>query len=218
MSGSNGNERRSGSVPRAVASVAPSKRRSLPPAVRTRPNRNAMESEFNESGVPLAYFISFRCYGTWLHGDERGSVDRFHNIYRTPMLPPNEHRRNEMRSRMKRDPVELTATRRSAVEEGVRETCDKRGWALRAINVRTNHVHTVVTAGGDPEPVMIAFKANATRKMVEAGAWQRGIKPWSRHGSTRYLWREKSVARAIDYVINGQGDELPNFDEWDDEN
>jgi REP element-mobilizing transposase RayT len=118
---------------------------------------------------------------------------------------------------MKRDPVELTVMRRAAVEEGVRENCDKRGWVLRAINVRTNHVHSVVTAGCKPEPVMNAFKANATRKMVEACAWQRGIKPWSRHGSTRYLWTEKSVDRAIDYVINGQGDELPNFDEWDDE-
>ena len=175
------------------------------------------ESEFNESGAPLAYFISFRCYGTWLHGDERGSVDLSHNMYRTPMLPPDEQRRSEMRSRMKRDPVELTATRRAAVEEGVRENCNKRGWVLRAINVRTNHVHSVVTSVGKPEPVMNALKANATRKMIEAGVWQRGIKRWSRHGSTRYLWTEKSVARAIDYVINGQGGELPNFDEWDDE-
>jgi REP element-mobilizing transposase RayT len=167
------------------------------------------ESEFNESGVPLAYFISFRCYGTWLHGDERGSVDRSHNIYGTPMLRPDEKRRQEMRSTMKRDPVELTAILRSAVEEGVRETCDKRGWALRAINVRTNHVHCVVTAEGKPELVMNAFKANATRMMVKSGAWQPGIKPWSRHGSTRYLWTETSVDRAIDYVINGQGQGLP---------
>lgn len=119
-----------------------------------------------------------------------------------------------MRSHMKHEPVELYATRRAAVEEGVRESCDKRGWMLRAINVRTNHVHSVVTAVGKPEPVMNAFKANATRKMVEAGFLQRGIRPWSRHGSTRYLWTEKSVARAIDYVINGQGDELSSFDEW----
>src|SRR5262245_39465623 len=171
------------------------------------------ESEFNESGIPLAYFISFRCYGTWLHGGERGSVDRSHNIYRTPMLPPDEQKRNEMRLRLKRDPVELTATRRAAVDEEVRENCEKRGWGLRAINVRTNHVHTVVTTGSKPELVMNAFKANATRKMVEAGVWQHGIKPWSRHGSTRYLWTEKSVAYAIDYVINDQGDKLPNFDE-----
>jgi REP element-mobilizing transposase RayT len=170
------------------------------------------ESEFNESGIPLAYFISFRCYGTWLHGDERGSVDHSHNTYGTPMLMPDEKRRREMRSRMKRDPVELTATRRAAVEEAVRETCDKRKWVLKAINVRTNHVHCVVTAIGKPEPVMNAFKANATRKMVDAGALQRGIKPWSRHGSTRYLWTEESVARASYYVINCQGDDLPNFD------
>jgi REP element-mobilizing transposase RayT len=172
--------------------------------------------EFNESGVLLAYFISFRCYGTWLHGDERGSVDRFHNVYGTPVLPPDEKKEREMRSRLKRDHVELTAQRRAAVEAAVRETCDIRGWVLRAINTRTNHVHTVVTANRKPELVMNAFKANATRKMVEASVWQRGLKPWSRHGSTRYLWTEKSVARALDYVINGQGDALPNFDEWDD--
>jgi REP element-mobilizing transposase RayT len=117
-----------------------------------------------------------------LHGDERGSVDDTHNIYGTPMLPPDEKKRGEMLSRMKRDPVELTATRRVAVDAGVRENCDKRGWALQAINVQTDHVHTVVAARDKPEPVMNAFKANATRKMVEAGVWHRGIKPWSRHG------------------------------------
>jgi hypothetical protein len=26
-------------------------------------------------------------------------------------------------------------------------------------------------------------------------------------------WNEQSVARAIDYVVNGQGDDLPDFDD-----
>jgi hypothetical protein len=43
---------------------------------------------FNDH-TPLAYFIMFRSYGTWLHGDSRGSVDRLHNTYGTPRLPPN---------------------------------------------------------------------------------------------------------------------------------
>jgi hypothetical protein len=39
------------------------------------------------------------------------------------------------------------------------------------------------------------------------------VKPWSRHGSTRYLWKPHHVDRAIDYVIKGQeGDEPPDFD------
>lgn len=170
--------------------------------------------DFNESGIPLAYFISFRCYGTWLHGDERGSVDHLHNLYGTPKLPPDEEMRNQMLARMKHEPVELSAKRRNAVEDGIKETCDIRGWALQAINVRTNHIHTVVTANQKAELVLNAFKANATSKMIASNAWQRGIKPWSRHGSTRYLWTEKSLERAIDYVINGQGDELPDFDKW----
>jgi trehalose/maltose transport system substrate-binding protein len=32
--------------------------------------------EFQDRSVALAYLITFRCYGTWLHGDIRGSVDR----------------------------------------------------------------------------------------------------------------------------------------------
>ncbi len=38
--------------------------------------------------TPLAYFITFTCCGTWLHGDERGSVDREHNTPGTPVLEP----------------------------------------------------------------------------------------------------------------------------------
>jgi hypothetical protein len=32
---------------------------------------------WNDTDIPLAYLITFRCYGTWLHGDKRGSIDRF---------------------------------------------------------------------------------------------------------------------------------------------
>jgi hypothetical protein len=40
--------------------------------------------------LPLAYFITFRSYGSWLHGDERGSVDRSHNQYGSPFLPHDD--------------------------------------------------------------------------------------------------------------------------------
>jgi hypothetical protein len=41
---------------------------------------------WNDTDTPLAYFISFRAYGTWLHGDKRGSIDRFNNRYRAPYI------------------------------------------------------------------------------------------------------------------------------------
>src|SRR5688572_30293307 len=47
-------------------------------------------SDYFDEGIPFGYHITFRAYGTWLHGDSRGSVDRFHNRFGTPRLPRNE--------------------------------------------------------------------------------------------------------------------------------
>ena|SRR5215831_11411132 len=52
-----------------------------------------------------------------------------------------------------------------------------------------------------------SFKSYATRKLREARLLDEAIRPWARHGSTPYLWTEDDVQAAIDYVINGQGDE-----------
>ena len=169
---------------------------------------------WNDTDTPLAYFISFRTYGTWLHGDRRGSIDRFHNRYRSPYMPPNEKWRRYNEKRLKVPPLILNAKQRHAIESAIRETCQIRKWSLYAMNIRTNHVHTVVSASQKkPSLVINAFKANATRQLREEGSWRHPFSPWADKGSKRRLWNERSVARAIDYVLNGQGDDLPDFDD-----
>jgi hypothetical protein len=37
---------------------------------------------------PLAFFLTWSCYGCWLPGDDRGYVDREHNQYGRPRLEP----------------------------------------------------------------------------------------------------------------------------------
>ena len=168
---------------------------------------------WNDTDTPLAYFISFRTYGTWLHGDNRGSIDRFHNRYQAPYLPPNDNWHNYNRQRLKTKPVILAARHRRSVEAAIRQTCGIRRWLLQAVHVRTNHVHVVVSASHrKPELVLNAFKANATRQMREDGVWPYPFSPWADKGSNRLLWNERSIARAIEYVLNGQGHELPSFD------
>jgi len=125
--------------------------------------------DFNNIHIPTGYLITFRSYGTWLHGDGRGSVDRFHRTYGTPMLQPNRQRTEYERSLLKQPPVTLDSRQRKAVEFSIRETCGIRKWCLWALNVRTNHVHTVVSANHKPEAVLSALKANATRSMKEVG-------------------------------------------------
>lgn len=106
----------------------------------------------------------------------------------------------------------LGARERLCVEHAIRETCQIRKWELLAFNVRTNHVHTVVVANRDPEVVLNALKANTTRELRESNLWMHDFSPWVRKGSKRRLWNERSVANAVDYVLHGQGSDLPDFD------
>ena len=164
--------------------------------------------DFNEDHSPIGYLLTFRCYGTWLHGDVRGSVDRFHRTYGTPMLPPSTQRTRYERRLLKQRPVVLDSRRRAAINSGIRETCAIRKWQLWALNVRSNHVHAVVSANCKPEAILGALKANATRSMREAGCWNSKLSPWFYRGSRRYLWTEKELAHAVEYVVCDQGEPL----------
>ena len=170
---------------------------------------------WNETDIPLAYLITFRTYGTRLHGDDRGSVDRFQNTYGTPRIPHKPHRQQYNKDIRKGEAVLLDAPRRIATDEAIKEVCEHRGWKLWAINVRINHGHVVTTIGPrKPHLALNAFKAYATRKMREGGFWIEDYSPWSDKGSERWLWTEQSIFYACDYVINGQGSDLTEFDNW----
>lgn len=114
------------------------------------------------SAYPLAYLISFTCYGTWLHGDDKGSVDAENNQPGTPFVPPNFMLCEEERSRMEQPPYALDQVRRIVVRDAIVNVCRHRGWELHAVHVRSNHLHVVVAAQAAPEKVMNDFKAYAS--------------------------------------------------------
>lgn len=159
--------------------------------------------------LSMAYFLTYHTYGTWLHGSNEGSVDRRHRQHESPTLGADPNWVAESRHRMNQGPAKLNERQRGITNRVIRDVCNFRGWTLHELNVRTNHVHVVVNADALPEKVMHDFKAYATRRMREANAVAAGKRVWSRHGSTRYLWDEHSVARACEYVREGQGADLP---------
>jgi REP element-mobilizing transposase RayT len=169
--------------------------------------------EFDERSVPKAYLITFRCYGTWLHGDERGSVDRrYFNRFGGPKITPSLNREVYVRRQMRHGPFELGAAAREIVETAIRDVCFIREYGLYALNVRSNRVHSVTSNAAKPEFIMNSFKSYATRALRSAGLIGADTRPWSRHGSTRYLWTDEHVQMAVTYVVDGQGGELPTFD------
>ncbi len=122
-------------------------------------------------------------------------------------MPTNKKLLADEEAAVKTSVFLLDRAQRNVVDLAIREVCEYRGYSLLAVSVRTNHVHSVVSALCKPEPVMDSFKAYATRKLREANLLGQGVRLWARHGSTRWLWTEEQVERAIDYVSNGQGDE-----------
>src|SRR6185503_9730141 len=100
-------------------------------------------AKWNDTDEPIAYLITFRTYGTWLAGDERGSVDKYHNKFRGPRSVPSKLREHLHSDRLKSPPFLLNAKCRTLVESAIREVCDFRRWSLIAVSVRTNHAHIV---------------------------------------------------------------------------
>lgn len=158
---------------------------------------------------PLAYFLTWTCYGTWLHGDPRGSVDDDHKLHGSPYLSTRRTRRRFEFNHLRQRPVLLDDAARRIVANVIAAHCWHRSWQLLAANVRTNHVHVVVggCAEAPIERVLSELKAWATRRLRETGRVARATRVWTHHGSTKYLWDPRSVQDAVSYVANGQGED-----------
>lgn len=156
-------------------------------------------------GAPLAYLLTWRTHGTWLHGDPRGSVDWQHNAYLSPPLAPCPQRMAHAQARMRGAPVVLDARARAVVARVISDHCQVRGWELRESAVRTTHVHVVVAyAELRPEPMLRQFKAYATRALRAAGLTEAQSAVWAEGGGTRYLWTPRQLDDACAYVREGQ--------------
>lgn len=154
---------------------------------------------------PLAFFLTWTTYGTWLPGDERGWVKQGAGFQR-----PDPERKFQAELCMTEEACILAPDQRRVVEETIAEHCRIRGWKLHAVNCRTMHVHVVVTADRDPEVVRDQFKAWCTRKLKALQQSHSSFKQrlrrkwWTERGSERYLNDEESLEAAIHYVLEAQ--------------
>ena len=85
---------------------------------------------WNDTDTPLAFLITFRSHGTWLHGDERGSVNRFRNQYKSTRLPAEKKWLETNTKRLRDEPVILDADQRGCVKAAANQTCKFRKWHL----------------------------------------------------------------------------------------
>jgi REP element-mobilizing transposase RayT len=156
------------------------------------------------------FLITFRTYGTWLHGDARGSVDRRRNHPGEDRIPAVPEWEAYERRQMKDPPVILSRVQRSAVREGFRQEAREKAWSLYCFAVQTNHVHVVIglPGSGDGRRAMNALKSAGTRMLHRTNCMAHQDRIWARGGSVEALRTPEAVQRACRYVIEQQGTEL----------
>ncbi|QDS88046.1 Transposase IS200 like protein [Rosistilla ulvae] len=148
---------------------------------------------------PLAYFVTWTCYGTWLPGDERG----WHQWGKGGARPPCEPLQKFAKSQMKEPEFLLTVDNRQVVEATVEEHCKIRNWLLHEVSARSNHVHVIATASGyPPETVRDQLKAWCTRKLK--ASYPKREHFWTEGASCRYINHEADLESAIAYVREAQ--------------
>jgi REP element-mobilizing transposase RayT len=148
---------------------------------------------------PIAYFLTWSTYGTWLPGDSRGWVEYHHG-----WMLPDPIRELEARALMTEEACTLSPAQRAAVERQIAETCQFRGWKLHAVNCRTNHIHVVLSAPETkPKKIRSTLKAWATRCLKEQFDPRRE-NWWAERGSIRFIFDDDSLERVLFYVREGQ--------------
>lgn len=153
----------------------------------------------------MTYLITFTCYGSHLHGDERGSIDPQHNAVGGPARTPESALHAFEQHEMNEPPYLLNAKHRQLVLTTILEVCSFRKWALLAAHIRENHVHAVVEADCDPRKITADLKAYASRALNRSGLDGSRKRRWTRGGSGRRLPDEDARSQGIRYVVEEQG-------------
>ncbi|MBI5724688.1 MAG: transposase [Planctomycetes bacterium] len=103
---------------------------------------------------------------------------------------------------MAADQVMLDQQLRKTVHDAILETAGHFGWSIHALEVRSNHVHVIITAPEkSPGEVMRSLKAYSSRSLSSMDNRGR-VKWWTRQGSKKILFTGKALAAAIQYVEN----------------
>lgn len=159
---------------------------------------------------PNIQFLTFNTYGTWLHGDARGSVNRKGKFLRTKFLQPDPELEAANRRRMKHSTVLMDAKMRGCVRRAIEADCLRKQRKLLELNVRTNHVHVLIASVDPISKVLHSVKAAATRALREEGLIAKDQPVWGSGGDKRIIRSEEGIARVRKYIRDGQGGDLPD--------
>ena len=133
---------------------------------------------------PLASFLTWPTYGTWLPGDEP-------RVGRVPPRLATSRSRSQTRGAGPPDGRCLPSRPGPAPARRI-DHCRSlpgAGWTLYTVNCRSNHGHVIVAGDREPKEIREQFKAWCTRRLK--ALQQERLRPLSAHDSSAAAIRQK---------------------------
>ncbi len=169
----------------------------------------------------MHWLLTSTTYGTWLPGDNRGSVtsvrdyrgtDRAtksrveHDLPGEPWEPAIKGLQRSAGALIGQSPVLLTGDQAQLVCKQFVETAEVRGWRLLAAAVMANHFHIVVGADAriDSTKLLGDFKAWASRALSRHSGEREKGRWFTTGGSRRPLKDDHAIEAAVNYVLRRQ--------------
>ena len=134
-----------------------------------------------------AYFITFRTYGTWLHGDPRRSYShRYKRIFE-----PNESLNNLRKGNLVNPIVTFSEQERAVLFDAIVEIglSGKYNVFIDAVNVRSNHIHILVTPRSD---ITMAQLVNIIKNRLSAV-----VKTFPRFQNYQKIWTSRFSGKIV---------------------
>jgi REP element-mobilizing transposase RayT len=152
---------------------------------------------------PLAYHITFGTYGTRLHGDERGTVDRRANQPGEAIVGAEPEWEWLEYNKLRFPPREFDVSQRRLVEQLIPDICTHGGWRLHACAAGKDHVHTLLTAEADGDVIRKLLKRWLGQSLA---AYIMLLDPeqtfWAECGSVKWVWTDEYFARVTKYICD----------------
>ena len=149
---------------------------------------------------PLAYHITWGTYGTRLHGDDRGTVDRSMNQHGDPIIGLDSEWQRIETSLLRFPRRVLTRQQREFIEATIPDICVRGKWEFISTAAAADHVHNVLRAQADGKDVRKWLKRWVSEAPSERYPLETEQVWWAECGSVKWVWMQDYFDRVVNYV------------------
>jgi len=150
---------------------------------------------------PLAYHLTFGTYGTRLHGDPRGTVDRSHNRPGEPIIGADPAWWSREAASLRFPPVYLTLDQRRFAEATLPDICARGGWTHLICSAGPDHVHTLLSTAAEGAAVRRWLKRWLGEALSRRWPLPQGQSWWAEGGSVKWVWTQDYLDNVYEYIL-----------------